>query len=383
MIQLFVSLDAMRQQLRPDARVHGIITKGGDQANIIPEHTASEFYLRAPTKDYCRELLRRFEAAAEGAAIATGCTAKVTADAIIHDPLKANFAMAELFSRNLERIDFPVDPDDGEAGYGSTDCGNVSQALPTIHPYIRICPDGVPGHSREFAEWAKSPLARTGMVAAAKALAMTALDLLAEPDAAAEGEGRVREGLVEADREAGPEVRGVRLALEQPAPDARVEAAAQEAVLPVELGAIGQRHRHPRAEPHVLEPVGVAPEARRQRGGPGRAQGRARAQRDVGAQEPVEQVAVRREGQPQRRLARNLADRQAQIGDQVQRRLRRIGGLRRPRPHRDAQQQRPDSESPPAAHIVKSTRRDGRVNLPREPGHDAATPRRGRRAWPM
>ncbi len=107
---------------------------------------------------------------------------KVTADAIIHDPLKANFAMAELFARNLERIDFPVDPDDGEAGYGSTDCGNVSQALPTIHPYIRISPDGVPGHSREFAEWARSPLARTGMVAAAKALAMTALDLLAEPD---------------------------------------------------------------------------------------------------------------------------------------------------------------------------------------------------------
>jgi metal-dependent amidase/aminoacylase/carboxypeptidase family protein len=176
-----VTLDAMRQQLRPDARVHGIITKGGDQANIIPEHTASEFYLRAPTKDYCRELLRRFEAAAEGAATATGCTVKVTADAIVHDPLRANFAMAELFARNLERIDFPVDPDDGEAGYGSTDCGNVSQALPTIHPYIRISPDRVPGHSREFAQWAKSPLARTGMVAAAKALAMTALDLLAEP----------------------------------------------------------------------------------------------------------------------------------------------------------------------------------------------------------
>jgi hypothetical protein len=58
----------------------------------------------------------------------------------------------------------------------------VSQVLPTIHPYIRISPDGVPGHSREFAEWAKSPLARTGMVAAAKALAMTALDLLAEPE---------------------------------------------------------------------------------------------------------------------------------------------------------------------------------------------------------
>jgi amidohydrolase len=181
MIQLFVSLDQMRQQVRPEARVHGVITRGGEQANIIPEYTAAEFYLRAPTKDYCQELLRRFEGCAEGAATATGCRVTVTADPIIHDPLKPNVAMAALFEKNLERIDFPVDPDDGEAGYGSTDCGNVSQVLPTIHPYIRISPDGVPGHSREFAEWAKSPLARTGMVAAAKALAMTALDLVARP----------------------------------------------------------------------------------------------------------------------------------------------------------------------------------------------------------
>jgi len=181
-IQLFVSLDLMRQQIRPEARVHGVITKGGDQANIIPEHTAAEFYLRAPTRDYCQELLRRFQSCADGAAAATGCTVEVTADPIIHDPLKPNAPMAALFEKNLARIDFPVDPDDGEAGYGSTDCGNVSQALPTIHPYIRISPDGIPGHSREFAEWAKSPRARAGMVAGAKALALTALDLLARPD---------------------------------------------------------------------------------------------------------------------------------------------------------------------------------------------------------
>jgi len=182
MIQLFVSLDQMRQQIKPEARIHGIITKGGDQANIIPEHTASEFYLRAPTRDYCQELLRRFDGCAQGAATATGCRVTVTSDPTIHDPLKANFTMAALFGKNLERIDFPVDPDDGEAGYGSTDCGNVSQVIPTIHPYIRISPDGIPGHSREFAEWAKSPLARAGMVAGAKALALTALDLMAKPD---------------------------------------------------------------------------------------------------------------------------------------------------------------------------------------------------------
>src|SRR5262247_1036126 len=183
MIQLFVSLDQMRQQIKPDARIHGIITKGGDQANIIPEHTASEFYLRAPAKDYCQELLRRFEACAQGAATATGCRVSVVSDPIVHDPLKANFVMAQLFGKNLERIDFPEDPDDGEAGYGSTDCGNVSQVIPTIHPYIRISPDGIPGHSREFAEWAKSPLARAGMIAGAKALALTALDLVAKADA--------------------------------------------------------------------------------------------------------------------------------------------------------------------------------------------------------
>jgi amidohydrolase len=182
-ISLFNALDAMRQQIRIDARIHGVITKGGDQANIIPEYTSAEFYLRATTVAYCRELLRRFTDAAEGAAAATGCRVQVTADPTVHEPLKANPTLAAAFKRNLEYIDFPEDPDDGQAGYGSTDCGNVSQRLPTIHPYIRISPDGVPGHSREFAEWARSPLARAGMLAGAKALALTALDLLASPEA--------------------------------------------------------------------------------------------------------------------------------------------------------------------------------------------------------
>src|SRR5213083_2546693 len=181
-IQLFVALDQLRQQLRPDARVHGIIVKGGEQPNIIPEHTRADFYLRSLERDYCDELLRRFQAAAEGAATATGCRVTVTPEAIVHEPLRPNTAMAELFGANLERIGFPEDPEDPEAGYGSTDCGNVSQALPTIHPYIRISPDGIPGHSRAFAEWARSPMARAGMVAGAKALALTALNLLASPE---------------------------------------------------------------------------------------------------------------------------------------------------------------------------------------------------------
>jgi amidohydrolase len=79
-IGLFTALDAMRQQLRPDARVHGVIAVGGQQPNIIPEYTAAEFYLRSLDREYLQEIRRRFEAAAEGAATATGCRVQVTVD---------------------------------------------------------------------------------------------------------------------------------------------------------------------------------------------------------------------------------------------------------------------------------------------------------------
>ena len=192
-IGLFNALDAMRQQLRPDARVHGVITNGGQQANIIPEHTAAEFYLRSPDRGYLPELRRRFEAAAQGAATATGCRVEVAFDPIIHEPVRPNHAMAALFGKNLERIGFPIDAED-TGGAGSTDAGNVSQALPTIHPYIRIVAGDTPNHSRDFTEAAASPMARAGMLAAAKALAMTALDLLADPAAVAAAKAEFARG---------------------------------------------------------------------------------------------------------------------------------------------------------------------------------------------
>jgi amidohydrolase len=183
-IGLFNALDAMRQQLQPDARVHGVITVGGQQANIIPEYTAAEFYLRSPDRTYLPELRRRFEAAAQGAAVATGCRAEVTVNPVVHDPVRPNHAMLAVFGKNLERLGFPVDAED-TGGAGSTDAGNVSQVLPLIHPYIRIAADDTPNHSRDFTTAAASPMARTGMLAAAKALALTALDLLASPETVA------------------------------------------------------------------------------------------------------------------------------------------------------------------------------------------------------
>jgi amidohydrolase len=180
-IQIFNNVSMLRQQVRPDARIHGIVTSGGAAPNIIPEFAAATFYVRAASLDYLAQLQTRVIACAEGAAKATGCTLKVIAYDNTYEPMKRNRTLADAFRVNMQRVGVPESPEIKER-LGSSDVGNVSQVLPTIQPYVRIAPDGTPWHSRAFEEAAVSPLAREGLVAAAKVMAMTALDLLADPD---------------------------------------------------------------------------------------------------------------------------------------------------------------------------------------------------------
>jgi amidohydrolase len=179
-IQTFNNVSMLRQQVRPDARIHGIVTSGGAAPNIIPEFAAATFYVRAASLDYLEGLQARVIACAEGAATATGCTVKTTVYDNTYEPMKRNRTLADAFRVNMQRVGIPESPELKER-LGSSDVGNVSQVLPTIQPYVRIAPEGTPWHSRAFAEAAVSPLAREGMLAAAKVMAMTTLDLLAEP----------------------------------------------------------------------------------------------------------------------------------------------------------------------------------------------------------
>lgn len=179
-IQTFNNVGMLRQQMRPDARVHGIVTSGGAAPNIIPEHAAAMFYVRAASLDYLAALQARVIACAEGAATATGTSLKVTVYDNTYEPMKRNQTLADAFRVNMERVGVPESPELRER-LGSSDVGNVSQVIPTIQPYVKIAPDGTPWHSRAFAEAAASPLAREGMLAAAKVMAMTTLDLLTEP----------------------------------------------------------------------------------------------------------------------------------------------------------------------------------------------------------
>ena len=179
-IQTFNNVSMLRQQVRPQARIHGIVTQGGAAPNIIPEVAACTFYVRAVTLDYMWDLRRRVVACAEGAATATGCTLRVIDVEAPYEPLKRNDTLLGLFRANMLAtggVESPALPD----RMGSSDIGNVSQVLPAIQPMVQIAPLGTPIHSRAFEAAAVSALARQGMCQAAKTMAMTTYDLLAEP----------------------------------------------------------------------------------------------------------------------------------------------------------------------------------------------------------
>ena len=200
-IQTFNNVNAMRQQLRPEARIHGIITSGGSAANIIPEYAMAKFSVRALDRRYQQEVLQRFIACAEGAAAATGTRLQLTVhENSGYENMVPSRPLAERWAAHLRGMGQPVQTSTDDERMGSTDMGNVSQILPAIHPYIGIAPDGTPGHSTAFRDAAATPAAHDAAFFAAKALALVAIDVLSDPallaQARAEFEERRAQGIV-------------------------------------------------------------------------------------------------------------------------------------------------------------------------------------------
>jgi amidohydrolase len=180
-IQTFNNVSMLRQQIRPESRVHGIVTSGGAAANIIPEFASALFYVRAPDLAEMWALQKRVIACAEGAAKATGCALKVLQQPEnAYEPMKRNATLLDLFRANARALGVVESPESRER-MGSSDIGNVSQVIPAIQPMVQIAPEGTPIHSRAFEEAAVRPLARDGLLASAKIMAMTTCDLLANP----------------------------------------------------------------------------------------------------------------------------------------------------------------------------------------------------------
>jgi amidohydrolase len=182
-ILTFTNINALRQQIRPDARIHGIITHGGKAPNIIPDHAAALFYVRALDMAYLEELYQKVLGCFEAAAMATGTRHQVKRAGSDYHPHKMNYALAELFRKNLEALGTQVDQGPEDQDLGSTDVGNVSQAVPTVQPMIAICGPSVACHMPEFAVASASRAGEEGMLLAATAMALTGLDLLRDRDA--------------------------------------------------------------------------------------------------------------------------------------------------------------------------------------------------------
>lgn len=185
LIQAFVGIGLLRQQLREDARIHGIITYGGAAPNIIPDRAEAVLTVRATADAYARELLDRVVNIARGAALATGTTLEHESRKG-YDAIRPNRAMAQLFSQHLEGLGWPQDSPPERQRLGSTDMGDLSQAIPSIHPYLAIGSKDLVGHTLEFREASLSERGLAAMLAAAKAMALTAFDLMAQPDLLAE-----------------------------------------------------------------------------------------------------------------------------------------------------------------------------------------------------
>ena len=148
-IILFSAINALRQETKDGSRIHGIIKDGGKAANVIPDYTDSRFYARSPEKKYLLEILEKIENCARGAALATGCQVKISEYEKGNDNTVRNIAFNEVLKEKMKKY-FDEEIKDIELNSGSTDAGDISHEVPTLHGYFKIAEEGTPSHTVEF-----------------------------------------------------------------------------------------------------------------------------------------------------------------------------------------------------------------------------------------
>jgi amidohydrolase len=181
LVTAYSAVAQLRQHIRPSERIHGVITDGGRVPNIVPDRAAGWFYVRAANSEQLHALRERVMGCFRAGADATGAELSVRRPTPEYAELAVNPPLVAAYVKNLARLGrVPDAADDYPPIVASTDMGNVSHELPSLHPMIAIAPAGVPLHSTEFAEYAASESGHRGVIDGAKALAMTALDVLAD-----------------------------------------------------------------------------------------------------------------------------------------------------------------------------------------------------------
>lgn len=178
-IILFNSINALRQQTSPSARIHGIISEGGKAANVIPDLAIANFYVRAESLEYLKELIEKVKNCAKGAALASGTKLEIKNYETSFANLVTNKKLMNLYEKNLRNLG--VDDIRDKEGFGSTDMGDVSHCCPTIHPYFPLSTKHLTGHTVEFAVASIQEEAYKGMKEACLAMALSAIDIFETP----------------------------------------------------------------------------------------------------------------------------------------------------------------------------------------------------------
>ncbi|HWJ76622.1 MAG TPA: M20 family metallopeptidase [Niallia sp.] len=182
-LHTFNSINALRQHVTPDTRIHGIIKEGGQAANIVPDYAVAQFYVRGAKREYVNELVKKVIKCAEGAALQTGATLKTSNYEFSYDDMITNESLSEVFTEQLEFLGVDSNAINEEKdGTGSMDMGNVSQMVPAIHPYVKICNEPYALHTHEFREAAMSDQGRDAMILGAKSMALTGYEILTNPE---------------------------------------------------------------------------------------------------------------------------------------------------------------------------------------------------------
>jgi len=189
----YAGINSLRQHIKNGARIHGVITDGGEAANIVPAHSAGHFIVRAEDDAYLDELKERVINCFKAGASATGARLEYKWAEVRYATLLNNLTLARLFRKNLQSLGRQVHLADLRSGIGSSDIGNVSHVVPSIHPLIAIASPRVATHTPQFAARAASETGTKGLLDAAKALAMTAVDLLADPSLVARAREEFRQ----------------------------------------------------------------------------------------------------------------------------------------------------------------------------------------------
>ncbi len=180
-IGTFVSINALRQHIKSDSRIHGIISDGGKAANIVPDFAQAQFYVRSPEKAYLQELADKVKNCARCAADAVGASVDISHYEVSYDNMLTNEALSSAFTEQLKALGCTKIKDARE-DFGSIDAGNVSHVCATIHPTFAIVKDQpIIAHTVAFAEATRTPYAYEEMARTVSALALTGVAVITDP----------------------------------------------------------------------------------------------------------------------------------------------------------------------------------------------------------